>query len=192
MAKRVYFVGAQSTGKTTLAEFIANYLGWRLIKEQAREVIRDFCRLEYPLAEIRKNLYKAEDFQREILKRQIAAEDEAVGDYVSDRAFDNIVYAAHYTIASADIKNTLEFQSYLSGLRSSDAIIFFIRPHESLLAIDNVRTDADWKDVCQIDGMIEYILESERIPYIPLESPSMKSRVRTVLGVLHAAGVPNV
>ena len=41
MQKRVYFVGAQSTGKTTLSEYMARKLQWKYIREQARVVLAE-------------------------------------------------------------------------------------------------------------------------------------------------------
>lgn len=188
MQKRVYFVGAQSTGKTTLSSYMARKLQWKYIQEQARVVLSE---KGWKLSDLAKNLERAADFQRLLVEKQLAEEEKLQGeDFISDRAFDGLAYAAANTLIASEIKNSLAFQEYLGDFRTFGSITFFVRPHIQLIEQDGVREDADWPSVCRIDGMLEYILESEQIPYIPLESMSLKSRVRTVEGVLHAAGVP--
>ena len=190
MQRRVYFVGAQCTGKTTLSSFMAKKLGWPLIDEQARVVLAE---KKWTLASFAKDLERAAEFQRLVLRRQLDKESELHGqDFISDRGFDGVAYAAANTLIVSEFHNSLEFREYLGDFKTFGSITFFVRPHISLVESDGVRADAYWSSVCRIDGMIEYILETERIPYIPLESMSLKSRVRTVEGVLHAAGVPYV
>ena len=126
-----------------------------------------------------------------MIQRQLAEEQKLQGeDFVSDRAFDGIAHAAASTLIAPEIYNSLDFKEYLGDFRTFGSIVFFVRPHVQLIEQDAVRPDACWEAICRIDGMLEYVLEIEKIPYIPLESMSMKSRVRTVEGVLHAAGVP--
>lgn len=190
IVRRVYFVGAHSTGKTTLSSFIADKLDWHYIEEQATAILRDKAapsggQTQSVLAAIRKDLYKAGDFQLEIWKRQRQAEEEAESDFISDRSFDSVAYAAATSLVAKELRDSVEFQEYLGDLRAHGSITFFVRPQ-----LRFVHEDESWSEICRIDGMIEYILETEGIPYIPLESPSMRSRVRTVEGVLHAAGVP--
>lgn len=187
MQKRVYFVGAHSTGKTALSSFMAKKLGWAYIEEQARAILAD---KKWHLMDINKRLDWAAEFQLEVWRRQRAAEEAITDDFISDRSFDVIAYAASTSLVAKEIRRSLLFQEYLGDLQVFGSITFFVRPQVDLIADDSVRVEADWGAINRIDGMIEYILETEGIPYIPLESLSMKSRVRTVEGVLHAAGVP--
>ena len=188
MQKRVYFVGAQSTGKTTLSSLVATRLRWSYIPEQARVVLSE---KGWKLGDFAKDLYKAAEFQRLLIQRQLAEEQKLQGeDFVSDRAFDGIAYAAASTLIASELYNSLDFKEYLGDFQTFGSIVFFVRPHVQLIEQDMVGPDACWESICRIDGMLEYVLEIEKIPYIPLESMSMKSRVRTVEGVLHAAGVP--
>ena len=187
MQKRVYFIGAHSTGKTTLSGFMAKKLGWRYIPEQARFILEE---KKWNLADIRADMNWAAEFQIDIWKRQREAEESSGADFISDRSFDSIAYAASTCLIARGLRNSIEFKEYLEDLRSHGSITFFLRPQPSLLRGDELIGECEWADINRIDGMIEYILETEGIPYIPLESLSMKSRVRTVEGVLHAAGVP--
>ena len=68
----------------------------------------------------------------------------------------------------------------------SEGIVFFLRPHQSLLKDDGVRAGVSWDSVLRIDGMVKLMLEQYRISYLPLESVSMQERVRAVEFVLVA------
>src|SRR5205814_7204927 len=66
----------------------------------------------------------------------------------------------------------------------AQGVVFFLRPHPSLLREDGVRAAVSWDSVVRIDGMIKLLLEQHRISYLPLESVSMQERVRAVEFVL--------
>jgi hypothetical protein len=71
----------------------------------------------------------------------------------------------------------------------SGGIVFFLRPHPSLLKCDGVRAEVTWESVLRIDGMVKLMLEMYRISYLPIESVSMQERVRAVEFVLARCGV---
>jgi hypothetical protein len=66
----------------------------------------------------------------------------------------------------------------------SGGIVFFLRPHRSLLVDDGVRAGVDWESVVRIDGMVKLLLEMYQVNYLPIESLSMQERVRAVQFVL--------
>ena len=68
------------------------------------------------------------------------------------------------------------FHSYMKWV--ADGIVFFLRPHRSLLKDDGVRAGVSWDSVLRIDGMVKLLLEQHRIRYLPVESLSMQERVR--------------
>jgi hypothetical protein len=70
-----------------------------------------------------------------------------------------------------------------------DGIVFFLRPHQSLLKDDGVRAGVSWDAVLRIDGMVKLMLEQHGISYLPLESVSMQERVRAVEFVLDRCGL---
>jgi hypothetical protein len=76
----------------------------------------------------------------------------------------------------------------------SEGVVFFVRPHQSLLKDDGVRAGVSWDSVLRIDGMVKLMLEQHQISYLPLESVSMQERVRAVEFVLGKCGlkVPEV
>jgi hypothetical protein len=71
----------------------------------------------------------------------------------------------------------------------SGGVVFFLRPHQSLLREDGVRAGVSWDSVVRIDGMIKLMLEQYRVAYLPVESVSMQERVRAVEFVLGRVGV---
>jgi hypothetical protein len=79
------------------------------------------------------------------------------------------------------------FANYMRWV--GDGIVFFLRPHQSLLKEDGVRAGVSWESVLRIDGMIKLMLEQYRIDYLPIESVSMQERVRAVEFVLGRAGL---
>ncbi len=184
---RIYLVGSHSTGKTTLAHWIRDRYGLPMISEVARGVLAE---MESRLDQIRANLDVVDRYQTQVFARQIAAEREQAGSFVSDRAFCNLAYAAQHSTVLAQLCSLQSFGEYMSSVRSG--IVFFLRPHRELLAEDGVRASVAWEEVLRIDGMVKLLLEMHAVPYIPCESLSMQERVRLVESVLSLAGVPTV
>ena len=83
---RIYLVGAHSTGKTTLARWVRDAYGLPMISEVARGVLAE---MEEQLDSIRSNIDVVNRYQREVFHRQLAAEMDQQGSFVSDRAFCN-------------------------------------------------------------------------------------------------------
>src|SRR5580693_3031844 len=93
---RIYIAGAHSTGKTTLARWIARNYNLPLVTEVARAVLAE---LEIPLETLRVDLDRTKTFQKEVFRRQFEMERRAGNRFVSDRTFDNLAYACHHTLA---------------------------------------------------------------------------------------------
>jgi hypothetical protein len=83
--------------------------------------------------------------------------------------------------------NDVRFHEYMRWVR--EGIVFFLRPHPSLLKEDGVRAGVSWDSVVRIDGMVKLMLEQHRISYLPIESVSMQERVRAVEFVLARCGL---
>ena len=71
---------------------------------------------------------------------------------------------------AAAMMNDGRFLDYMKWVR--EGIVFFLRPHQSLLKDDGVRAGVSWDSVLRIDGMVKLMLEQHRISYLPLESVS--------------------
>ncbi len=68
------------------------------------------------------------------------------------------------------------FKQYMEWV--AEGTVFFVRPHRDLLKEDGTRAGVTWESVLRIDGMVKFMLEQSRIPYLPLESASMQERAR--------------
>ena len=181
---RIYFVGSHATGKTTLCRYVSKRYQLPMISEVARAVLAE---METSLDALRTDMDLVADYQKRVFERQVAIEKHHPGGFVSDRAFDNVAYAAEHTTVLSEMLNDTMFQEYMSWV--SGGIVFFLRPHQSLLREDGVRAGVSWDSVVRIDGMIKLLLEQYRVQYLPVESMSMQERVRAVEFVLGRVGV---
>jgi predicted ATPase len=176
---RVYFVGSHATGKTTMTRYVSRRYGLPMITEVARAVLAE---LETSLDALRTDMDLVAEYQRRVFERQVQVERSQSSAFVSDRAFDNLAYAAEHTLILADLIHADEFKKYLEWV--AQGIVFFVRPHRDLLREDGVRASVTWESVLRIDGMIKLMLEQGRIPYLPIESVAMQERARAVDFVL--------
>lgn len=181
---RIYIAGAHSTGKTTLARWIARTYKLPLVTEVARSVLAE---LELPLDTLRVDLDRTATFQKEVFRRQNEMERLAGNRFVSDRTFDNLAYACHHTLALREIARDLG--DYSSRLSSPGSLVFFVRPHQDLLKEDGIRASVSWDEIVRIDGMVKLLLELHDVDYITIDTLNMAERARTIRGVLSALGV---
>jgi nicotinamide riboside kinase len=181
---RIYFVGSHATGKTTLCRYVSRRYGLPMISEVARAVLAE---METGLDALRTDMDLVAEYQERVFARQVAVEKLHDGKFVSDRAFDNLAYVAEHTTNAAAMMNDARFHDYMRWV--SQGIVFFLRPHQSLLKDDGVRAGVSWDSVLRIDGMVKLMLEQYRISYLPLESVSMQERVRAVEFVLSRCGI---
>jgi predicted ATPase len=181
---RIYFVGSHATGKTTLCRYVSRRYGLPMISEVARAVLAE---MESSLDALRTDMDLVAEYQERVFERQVAVERQHNGRFVSDRAFDNLAYVAEHTTNAAAMMNDDRFHDYMRWV--SQGIVFFLRPHASLLKDDGVRAGVSWESVLRIDGMVKLMLEQHAISYLPLESVSMQERVRAVDFVLARCGL---
>ena len=185
---RIYFVGAHATGKTTMTRYVSRRYGLPMITEVARAVLAE---LETNLDQLRTDMDLVAEYQKRVFERQVQVEKMQGTGFVSDRAFDNLAYAAEHTLVFADLMSGEELKKYAEWV--AQGIVFFVRPHKDLLRDDGVRSGVTWESVLRIDGMIKLMLEQNRIPYLPLESVAMQERARAVDFVLkRTAGLSQV
>lgn len=176
---RIYFVGSHATGKTTLCRYVSQSYGLPMISEVARSVLAE---MESSFDAMRTDMDLVSRYQRQVFARQVATEKQHQTRFVSDRAFDNLAYAADHTPIFADMVEDSGFSDYMKWV--AGGIVFFLRPHKSLLVEDGVRAGVDWDSVVRIDGMVKLLLEMYRVSYLPIESVSMQERVRAVQFVI--------
>jgi predicted ATPase len=184
---RIYLVGSHATGKTTLCRYLSRRYGLPMISEVARAVLAE---MEASFDALRTDIDLVAEYQTQVFTRQVAVEKMHQGHFVSDRAFDNMAYAAEHTTIVADLLASPTFAAYMKWV--SEGLVFFLRPHPSLLKQDGVRAGVSWDSVLRIDGMIKLLLEQHRLSYLPVESVSMQERVRAAEFVLARAGLAAV
>lgn len=172
---RIYFVGSHATGKTTMARYVSRTYGLPMITEVARAVLAE---MEMSIDTIRADITLVNEYQTRIFERQVQVEKEKQGGFVSDRAFDNLAYAAEHACVVADLIDSSTFHNYMHWV--GEGVVFFLRPHPALVRADGIRTGLDWESVVRIDGMVKLMLEQFRVRYLPLDSLNMQERVRAV------------
>ena len=151
---RIYFVGSHATGKTTLCRHVSRRYGLPMISEVARAVLAE---METGLEVLRTDMDLVAEYQERVFARQVAVERQHDGRFVSDRAFDNLAYVAEHTTNAAAMMNDQRFHDYMKWV--SEGVVFFLRPHPSLLKDDGVRVGVSWDSVLRIDGMVKLMLE---------------------------------
>lgn len=176
---RVYFVGSHSTGKTTCARWVSATYGLPMLPEVARQIMAE---MEVSLERLRVDLDLVNVYQSKVLERQLTVEKNAGSRYVSDRAFDNLAYAAEHATHFFDLVHQAGVNPYVDHVRGG--IVFFVRPHVDMLRADGARESPVWEGVVRIDGMIKFMLEFWAIPYLPIASASMQERARAIDAVL--------
>ncbi len=154
-----------------------------MISEVARGVLAE---MEERLDSLRTDVDLVDRYQAEVFRRQITAEEQQLGSFVSDRAFCNLAYAAQHSTILADIARDLRLAEYMDSVRNG--LVFYLRPHRELLAEDGVRAGVAWEEVLRIDGMVKMLLEMFGVSYIPVESLPMQERIRLMENVLNLAG----
>lgn len=177
---RVYFVGAHRTGKTTLARWVRDTYGLPMITEVARTVLAE---TEDSLTSLRTKLDQVASYQEEVFHRQINAEKLQNGGFVSDRAFDNLAYAAEFTEHSfGRMINSQELKEYMEWV--GGGIVFFVRPDRKLLIADQINKNLDYDAVIRIDGMVKMLAKQFDIRYMPIHPVDFEERVSIMRFVL--------
>jgi Cdc6-like AAA superfamily ATPase len=177
---RVYFIGAHSTGKTTMARYVSRQTGLQLLPEVARMVLAE---RELSMETLRSDLDVVDSFQKEIFHRQMEIERNH-DSFVSDRSFDNLAYAAQHARVLQSILQEKEFGEYLDRMRQPDVVLFYVRPVRATLRNDGIREQIDWDELVRIDGAIKFMLEMWGLQYFMIHSSSMQERARLVDAVL--------
>src|SRR6478672_5721139 len=107
---RVYFVGSHATGNTTMTRYVSRRYGLPMITEVARAVLAE---LETSLDALRTDVDLVAEYQRRVFERQVQVEKMQGSGFVSDRAFDNLAYAAEHTLIFADLINSPTYREYM-------------------------------------------------------------------------------
>lgn len=182
---KIYFIGAASSGKTTLARYLSKNLNVPLLPEVARTVLAE---RELNIDILRTNLDEVNSYQEEIFFRQIKEENK-LQDFVSDRSFDNLAYACAYATNFKQLFDSKECKDYVasirSGIENGTTKVFFVRPFKSILKNDGVRETVSWEASLTIDAIIKTLIQLFEIKYININTDSMQERVDLLKAVLN-------
>lgn len=184
---RIEVVGSHAVGKSVLVRHIAAKYDLPILDEIARIEI---AKMGGGFDALRTDLAAVTRFQRNVFASQLRV-GQGVDRYVSDRAFDNIAYAAesaeHGTAAA--MWRSPACRQYVRRIaetvRSKQGAVFFVRPGVTPRG-DGVRAegDLDVGGVCRIDGMVKLLLELGDVPYVPIATTNFQERAAIVEGVL--------
>lgn len=177
---KVYFVGAQSVGKTTLARYVSEKYNLPLLTEVARLVLAE---KELNLDSLRTNLSVVNDYQSDIFFRQFE-EEKKHETFVSDRSFDNLAYTAQHSTVFGKLVKDSKLLDYISELKQPGTILFFVRPSLATMKNDGIRENVKWDAIVSIDAMIKMLLEWFELNYVVIASESMQERAKTIDTVL--------
>lgn len=159
-----------------MARYVSKKYRLPHIAEVARTVLSE---MEASFTALRADIDRVDEYQRAVFYRQAQVEmEEHPQGFVSDRAFDNLAYAAEHARCLPDLLETLDFKTYVEWVKGGT--VFFIRPHRDLVQEDGVRETPVWDGMVRIDGMVKFLLEMTRVNYISIESPLMQQRCRLV------------
>lgn len=177
---KVYFVGAHSTGKTTLCRYVSEKYNLPMLPELARMVLAE---RELNIDSLRIDLDAVDDYQNTVVTRQFE-EEKKLTSFVSDRSFDGLAYVAQHSRILHQLIQSPDLKKYVETLRGKDTFIFFVRPSSSTLKQDGVRETLNWEGIVQIDAMVKFLLEMFGVRYFQISMDSMQERIRFVDAVL--------
>lgn len=177
---KVYFVGSHSTGKTTCARYVSGKYKLPMITEVARAVLSE---KELQLDSLRYDMDLVDDYQHAIFERQLE-EEKKYKDFVSDRSFDCLAYAAQHARIFSEILISPDLYAYLDKLRQPDSFIFFVRPSKATLKADGVREVINWDGIVAIDSMVKLMLEMWDLRYFQISVENMQERTKLIDAVL--------
>jgi nicotinamide riboside kinase len=183
---RIYFIGCESSGKTTLARYISKRLNLTMLSEVARTVLAE---RELSVDSLRSNLDEVNSYQEEIFFRQVKEESKYENNFVSDRSFDNLAYAAKYSTIFKKLIDSKECKDYITqlkkGIDEGETKIFFVRPFKSILKNDGVRETVSWENAVGVDAMIKLLTQLFDIKCINIQTDSMQERVQLLESTLN-------
>ena len=133
-----------------------------MITEVARAVLAE---LETSLDALRTDVDLVAEYQRRVFERQVQVERAQGTGFVSDRAFDNLAYAAEHTLILSELIGTDQFKSYMDWV--AQGVVFYLRPHQELLRDDGVRAGLTWDSMRSTESQVT-----------PARTPSSLSRSR--------------
>jgi dephospho-CoA kinase len=178
----VRMLGAYGEGKSTLAKRISDVYNLKLLPEFARVILQEYEPAISSFEQLRLNPDLVNEYQLKVFTKQLEEETKAGDEFVSPRAIDNVIFLARHGSNLDELIKTDMFKKYVDMMNES--INFYLLPHKDLIKDDGVR-DTNYIQAIELSGMVRYILESNGIKYMPIETKSPKDREIIVYGILN-------
>lgn len=185
----VHFVGAESTGKTTLCRYVRKHYGLKMLGETARTVVSE---QETDFGRIRSSGEASSAYQADVFARQLQAELGTPAPYVSDRGPDNLAYASEYARNFVELYASVP-DAYVTRLQQS--VVFLVRPNAETFSAglaDPVRAKMKWEGLQRIDAKVEMLLQLMGVTPILIETGNAGRREDQIDAVLAAHGFVKV
>ena len=194
----VFLCGSSGTGKGTIAKHVAQTYGLTLVASKITELAES---MGGRLA-IESDADLKDRFQFAVLKQAADAIRSAGAEnkpFVTDRSIDVIAYTAEegrvlwQMTESEDARSIIDWMRGAGGERDFPSVVFHVRPHKAVhaaaLACDGGRRAKwlDWDRMQRDDGAIQYVLQSNRIPAIPITCGSIRDRVQMIDRIIELA-----
>lgn len=172
MNRRIAIVGSFSTGKTTLAEVLAQHLDLPLLPEVARQVIELGFKLDKDATPETETLIFLKQFNNEL----------STGEFVGDRSMiDVMAYAGWVLDNQPRCKETALWDECVKlaerRLRGNYSHVFYL-PIEFPIVLDGLRPD-DPAFQQEIDDRMLMLLKSHDLDYVTLTG-SVGERVKQI------------
>ncbi|MDQ3646141.1 MAG: ATP-binding protein [Actinomycetota bacterium] len=176
MTRRIAVVGSFSTGKTTLAEELADRLGLPILPEVAREVVEMGFKLDKDATPETEALIFIKQYNNELFTPE----------FVGDRSLIDVMAYAGWVLDNQPPRKEMilwrECERLAEhGLKDNYSHIYYL-PIEFPIVLDGLRPDdpAFQKD---IDERILGLLESHGLPYVTVTG-TVKERLEFIEGDL--------
>lgn len=181
---RVWVCGGQCSGKSVLVKWIAAEYDLPVLDEVASIQIAKLGRTGFD--KLRVDLDAVTAFQRGVFEMQLTM-GRGMRRFVSDRAFDNLCYAAEHARPGtvADLWEDPRCRTYVRGIARAverrEGAVFFVRPgvdpdHNGTRSDKDLAPDA----IHRLDGMTKLILELGRVRYVPINTTIFQERAAIV------------
>jgi predicted ATPase len=178
---RVYFSGAHSSGKSTLARYASQQYKLPLLPEVARTILSE---QELQIDTLRSDIDVADKYQTDVFYRQMQ-EEKKYDNFVADRsAIDCLTYSFQHTRVGHKLISDPMFKDYLEAFKHQKPIVFFVRPSHATLKSDGVRESLSWDGVVAIDAMLKLLLELFEIKYFHINTDNMQERIKIVNNII--------
>jgi|SRR5579859_399562 len=179
---KIYFSGAHSCGKSTLSRYVSSKYNLPIVTETARMILSE---QELQIDQLRCDPEIANNYQRQVFKRQILEESKYTS-FVADRSIiDILAYSAQHSKILPELMGRPELTAALESLKMLDVILFFIRPTKATLRSDGVREILNWDSVIAIDAMLKLLFEMFEIKYFQINADSIQERTKLIDNIIN-------